>query len=582
MAWQSIKKLFPASCECMNRPLVEKLVEGLRQPRRILPPGYLRFVARESALLFKKGWDLGYEPEVLQTSPPVSSTIESTRSQGGALGTEFDHESFINEALRGPSRPGRAPPEAQLMVVQSAGKPRPLTKFSADELLLRPLHRTMYNHLSKNRWLSRGDVSAEALDKAGFSPSPGDVLTSGDYKSATDQLSIEVAEVIVDASLRSSTVVPPSVRERAAAILRPHLFVLDPPNGPPCSPRTEVGAPRVGQMMGSYLSFPLLCIQNRIAFLWAMVSSGMSIGEARRVPCLINGDDILFCSSPSVSDVWMSTVGSLGLEVEQTKTSVDVEWCSLNSTLLRLVGGHLRVVPTLRFGRLRQSEFVNSLGREFSLYLRGFTSNLRFRAGIVWFRAHLRSLRSTKLTLHELGFRGKLAMRLGILFSLPLCAEEGVGVPPAPVGHNVVLSSDDFVRVPTDELTEEVREVGAREVVSWKYSLSYRECRVSAALQYCLALSRVRRTQPVCGPIFVRESGCFWSGRRLSGWNGLKNRFLETREVGVRTSALAVRLVSDQPYGEWDVPPPYGAENGGAVGVASCFSKQDLVDPKKE
>jgi len=74
--------------------------------------------------------------------------------------------------------------------------------------------------------------------------------------------------------------------------------------------------PRRGQMMGSYLSFPLLCLQNRIAFLYAGESVGI---DASEFPCLINGDDILFRSGPHFSELWMNTVGSLSLEVERSK-----------------------------------------------------------------------------------------------------------------------------------------------------------------------------------------------------------------------------------------------------------------------
>lgn len=570
MAWQSIKKGLPDSCPCMTPKLMEKLVEGFRRPRRDLPAGYLSFVQRQVRGLFPKGWDLGYEEQVLLTSPPLSSTIEYSRTHGGCLGSEIDHDCFINEALRGPSRPDRPLPEAEIIVVQSSGKPRPLTKFSADELLLRPLHKTIYNHLSKTKWLARGDVTDEMLAKAGFSDCG--ILTSGDYASATDNLSIEVAEVALEAMMSTSSIIPPSVRERAKQILRPFLYWFE-DDGFGGLERFDVGVPRIGQMMGSYLSFPLLCLQNRLAFLWSVRSCGLSWKETIRIPCLINGDDILFQSSQEVSERWMSTVGGLGLEVERTKTSVDGVYGSLNSTLLRRVGGYLRVVPTLRFGRLRQSEYVTSLGREFSLFLAGVSSNIRFRAGMVWFRRKIGSLRSTRLTLHELGFRGTLALRLGRLFGLACWSREDVVPPQAPVGHNIFLNPEEFVRVPTDETTEEVRRLSALEGASWKFQMEWKWSKWRDAIRYCMSLSAVRPTRPVCGGINTLSfAASQWQGRRLTNEKNWQRKheeraFREKRVVGVRTVAVPIRLLDDQDalFGDYDCPPAYGADGQATV-----------------
>ncbi|QKI79926.1 RNA-dependent RNA polymerase [Erysiphe necator associated ourmia-like virus 96] len=577
-AWQSIKKMLPDSCPCMELPLMEKLVEGFRRPRRSLPTGYLQFVARQAALLFPKGWDLGYEEQVLSTSPPISATTDFTRSSGGCLGSEIDHDSFLTECLSGPSRPDRAQPEAEVIVVQSSGKPRPLTKFCSDELLLRPLHKTIYNRLSRESWLSRGDVTAASLERAGFSSSRGGLLVSGDYKSATDGLSIEVAETLLRTALSNSVMVPVSVKERALSILRPFLYRLE-GKGPPCTRRrVDIGEPNIGQMMGSYLSFPLLCLQNRMAFLWSSRRSGLSWKETVAIPCLINGDDILYQAGRPVYEMWLATVGELGLEVERTKTSVSTCEGSLNSTLLRFVGGYLRVVPTLRFGRLRSSEYVTNLGREFSQFLFGVRSNVRFRAGVVWYRRHLNSLRSTRLTLFELGFRGALALRLGKLFRLPCMATEEFVPPSAPVGHNVVLSSEDFVRLPADEVGDEVSRMSALETAAWKFSVTYAECKTRSVLRYCLRLSSCRRPEPLCGPVFVRSfQAAFWGGGRLTsvGKQLEEAAFSSKREVGVRSVAVPYRLILDQTW-QGQLPPYTERE---LVGVAPPL---EVCEPKKE
>nr|WAK77870.1 MAG: RNA-dependent RNA polymerase [Botourmiaviridae sp.] len=502
-AWQSIKKLLPNSCSCMERPLVEGVVKGFARPRRDLPPGYLAFLRKETRRLFRKGWDTGlYEERVLTCSPSLSGTLECPRSQGGCGGSGLDHASFIDACLSG-TLDERPVVEAELLVVQSAGKPRPLTKFSSDTLCLKPLHTSIYDHLRSQRWLSVGDVRSEVLERAGFKASRGGELTSGDYKGATDGLSIEAAEVILETILEGAICVSPLVRAYALASLRPLVG----------SQRLGIGqmVPRIGQMMGSFLSFPLLCLQNRFAFLWAVRSAGLDVREAERLPCLINGDDILFQSDRKVSDEWMAVVSSLGLEVERTKTSVSPSYGSLNSTLLRWSGNNLRVVPTFRFGRLRSCDFVTSLAREFSQWLCASGSR-RFRAAIVFFRRRVALMRSTRLTLLELGFRGSLAQRMAELFSLVPNGPCSFKPPPAPVGHNIVLRSDEVTLVPEEELGAELLRENARETAAWKFRQEFSECRSSAALQYAISMSRIRRPEPVCGPVLCRWGG-LWRHR---------------------------------------------------------------------
>ncbi|QKI79843.1 RNA-dependent RNA polymerase [Erysiphe necator associated ourmia-like virus 13] len=557
MAWQSVKKLLPASCKCMETPLLQGVVNGFARPARSLPSGYLAFLEKETRRLFPKGWDVGlYEESVLSCSPGLSGTVDSIRSHGGCQSDwRGKHSEFLDGALNG-YYPGGIERCAELMVVQSAGKPRPLTKFSGETLLLKPLHTSIYDRLRRCRWLSVGDVTDASLARAGFRKEDGEVLTSGDYKSATDQLSIEAAERILGTLLSNSACVPAGLQQEALKILRPTLFheKLAP----------EGIEPRVGQMMGSFLSFPLLCLQNRFAFLWAMRSGGLSPAAAEKVPCLINGDDILFSSTPRVSEGWMKLVGDLGLEVERTKTSVAAEFGSLNSTLFRWAGVHLRVVPTLRFGRLRSSQYVNSLSRELRMFVAGLRNGARFRAGVVFFRWHLGLLRSTRLTLLELGFRGTLAARLSELFRLAPCEQPRFDVPPAPVGHNVVVSTDLATWVPEDSVSAELSVLNARETASWKFGLDFVNSKDRCTIRYFMRLSAIRR--PVL--VFTGREG--WRGRlssetksarseRLAGW------FQQPLEQKEKRLALMDSLISSTQFNDFDCPPSYSETVGGGL-----------------
>nr|UTQ48838.1 RNA-dependent RNA polymerase [Monilinia fructicola botourmiavirus 8] len=483
MGFQSIKKLLPPSCPCMEKPLLTKLVSSLSKKPISLPKGYLAFVGRTVRGLFRKGWDSKlYTDACYVASPNLSGTTDYPRAEGGCLSGYNDQVSFLEHVL------GDTPYEVdvvsgQIMVVQSAGKPRPLTKFSSREFLLQPLHKSIYNRLSKTSWLLRGDPTADKLKAAGFLRGGG-VLVSGDYKSATDNLSIEVAECILEAILDTSIDVPQSVKDHALKSLRPRLWNLE------LDVDFEVTR---GQMMGSFLSFPLLCLQNFLSFEWARKKAGLE-----KMPLLINGDDILFQSkSKSFPAEWMGVVGELGLEVEQSKTSVEHGYGSINSTLLKWKEDRLYVHPTLRLGMLKSPDYATSLGKTYHSFVRGFTGEVLWRASRVYFSWHCALMRQLRIEPHEVEFRGGLAFRMARIFGL-FSMGPSSPVPSPPTLHNIVMNSDDIVEVPRGSLSNELEVMQGRETTSWKFNVGY-ETRVRAALQYALAMSARR---PILPPNF--------------------------------------------------------------------------------
>jgi hypothetical protein len=476
MGFQSIKKLLPDSCRCMESGMLSKLVQTLGGEPRSLPSGYLSFVKSEVARLFPKGWDTAYEGYVLSTSPPLSSCCEGGRAAGGSLAAiGIGQDAFLERVLHGR---GRLCPyyAGELLVVQSAGKPRALSKFPAESIYLKPLHKTIYGALSKRSWLLRGPPTEEVLREAGF-VAGGGKLVSGDYKSATDCLPIEVMEVALSVMLSHAVSVPANVRELAIRACRPILFSEE-----------ESLEVRVGQMMGSLLSFPFLCLQNYLAFRWSLSRAGVK----RRVPVVINGDDILFQEPfDGFSAQWFSTVSAVGLEVERTKTSVAHDFGSLNSTLLRWNGDFLSPAWSPRFGMLRPAEHPGSLGRSFADFLRGAPNEYRFRAGRVWFDWHLGELRSAAVSLPSLGFRGLLAKRLASLYHLLHFAE--AELPRAPFKHGVSFDGDFVSRHDTSTLSAEEHKQSSIEIAAQKWSNGYcRVDRVREAILYCLARSRAK------------------------------------------------------------------------------------------
>jgi hypothetical protein len=501
-AWNSIKKLQPASCRCMEAPLLSSVANHFRSPPPSLPRGYITFARRVVRNLFPHGWDSGlYESCVLNCDPPLSACLDNRRSAGGLHGfvsgtysgpRKFRHSDFLTTCLDGATRPMSV--SSGLTVVQSAGKPRPLSQFSADAIHLRPLHKAIYDRLSREKWLCRGDFTTDVLQRAGFSFVSGETLTSGDYKSATDNLSIEVAEAILDELLRSTVSVPGSMKAYAMSILRPVLFNLE--HG------ISEFSPTRGQMMGSYLSFPLLCLQNRIAFLYAGDSVGIDCSE---FPCLINGDDILFRSGPHFSAHWMDTVGRLSLEVEKTKTSVSPEFGSLNSTLCRRFGAFYRVVATVRMGMLRESESLDTLSKGFDDFIAGLKGSLRFRAAMAWFSWNIGKIRPLGLTTWDLGFRGPLAYRATKKFGLRL-GPSLQKIPSLKIENGLSLTCE---YVDPDLLDQDEKKENLAELAAWKWRTAFKvSSRSRESMIFYLAVSATRKDSPDFKPyLYGGESG---------------------------------------------------------------------------
>ncbi|QGY72608.1 RNA dependent RNA polymerase [Plasmopara viticola lesion associated ourmia-like virus 78] len=487
----------------MEAPLIRSVATHFQSPPPSLPDGYIRFARKIVRRLFPHGWDAGsYERSVLTTDPSLSSCLENRRGAGGVHGyvskctlngKAFDQSEFLSGCLEGVTRPLST--KSGLTVVQSAGKPRPLSKFSADAVHLRPLHGAVYDRLSQFKWLCRGDFTTEKLQRAGFSHVPGEVLTSGDYKSATDNLSIEVAEAILDELLSSSVSVPGSIKAYAMSILRPELFNLE--HG------IDGFRPSRGQMMGSFLSFPLLCLQNRIAFLYTGHVCGI---DAEEFPCLINGDDILFRSGPHFSALWMDSVSRLSLEVERTKTSVSPDYGSLNSTLCERFGSRYRVVATVRMGMLRESESLDSLARGFDDFIRGLKGSLRYRAAMSWFSWNIGKLRPLGLTTLDLGFRGRLAFRATRKFRLPI-SNTFRPIPSIYHGNGLDLTASGCEFVEPSSLCLEDKQKSLIELAAWKWRTQFNvTSQAKNELKFKLAVSACRRDAPDFSALFWGRS----------------------------------------------------------------------------
>jgi hypothetical protein len=318
----SITKSWPDSCDCMGGALASDLYERLTKEKRTLPEGYLEFVRFKVRELFPKGIrEKSLKRRAVLVTPPFSSTTCAGRKDGGSYSYwEGRQEEFLNsdpELIHEPA----------FMVAKDAGKPRPLVKNHPSYLYLRPLHQYLYDRLSKNSWLLRGEFTRASLLRAGFSPRK--TYLSADFSAATDGLPIEVAEAIIDELAFLSPQSLSGILSAARASLRPAISGLS----------TSVVIPTTGQLMGNLLSFPLLCMQNYIAACWV----DERVGEV--TPKLINGDDL----AVEASEVWcreyrLSAPG-LGLTLNEKKTGYSSSFVTMNSTYLNL---NFKIIPFVK------------------------------------------------------------------------------------------------------------------------------------------------------------------------------------------------------------------------------------------
>lgn len=216
---------------------------------------------------------------------------------------------------------------------KSKGKLRVVTMQGATmKRELRPVHEQAYNRLSRYDWLVRGDVKPDHFLSLG-PLAPGQLYTSGDYEASTDNLNKDAVLAVVEVMAESL----PS--EKAKLLVSSFRD---------CWVQTEEGRKDVvrGSMMGNLGSFVVLCILNRICFERARDLVGLD----RTLPCLLNGDDILFKGCDGMYHAWLFSTAEVGFVINRSKTMRSKEFGDLNSQTFHYGKG--RLVKKLCFGFL--------------------------------------------------------------------------------------------------------------------------------------------------------------------------------------------------------------------------------------
>jgi hypothetical protein len=356
--------------------------ELMSKPGVVLTREYRLHLEKVLSKLFPRGWDARhYAKRVFSHTPTSSSCLEYSRKKGGVQ--RFLAEagpSWFQDACLAGGDP--SPHVVRYSIVRTGGKDRGVTVASGRHQLLAPLHRAIYDHISEQPWLLRGGARGKKFKS--FQTKEGEVFVSGDYESATDNLSTEVTEFILSFILGRSCSVPEGIKAQAMLSLRAQIQY----------PGGRVVKQARGQLMGNFLSFPLLCLQNYLAFTYFVPREG--------VPVRINGDDIVFRCTPAEFDVWAEGVSTTGLTLSRGKTMVDRRTFSLNSSFFFAGGARVHEVPVIRLKPVEDT--IPSPG-DMAQFTRGWKGLAHSLVGGLWLRRHAAMIKATGRSVLGLGIR---------------------------------------------------------------------------------------------------------------------------------------------------------------------------------
>jgi len=224
-------------------------------------------------------------------------------------------------------------PTVQLVGLAEALKVRVISKGPAWTYhALRPLQKVMHQHLRRHTTfhLVGGPIDVPRLE-ALYNGLEDHWSLSVDYKSATDFLHSDISEYCVDL-ICDRLGVDAGRRDLFKIALTRHDIQDDTAFGkggirPQCR----------GQLMGSVVSFPILCLLNAavlVACRWVLDGkSSPSRGERlSRHRFVINGDDALYVARESaIGLVWNSVSRSVGFRPSPGKVYLSRTYANINS-----------------------------------------------------------------------------------------------------------------------------------------------------------------------------------------------------------------------------------------------------------
>lgn len=233
--------------------------------------------------------------------------------------------SSLNQQLTFSSYPPIQPLPVRVEPIVEPLKVRTITAGDANTFCLKPLQRAMWLALGTQEQyiLTHGTHHLDsAVQRLHDNGEEGSSWISGDYTAATDSVSIEATKALMEGILESIDHLP--TKRWAMKEVSPHMLYY--PEGNRGSKDLTPVLQKSGQLMGSLLSFPLLCLLND--------STAQRIG-LKPSQYLINGDDILMRCPPEKYSAWKREAQNFGFKLSQGKNYIHSIYGTVNSQLIK-------------------------------------------------------------------------------------------------------------------------------------------------------------------------------------------------------------------------------------------------------
>jgi hypothetical protein len=212
---------------------------------------------------------------------------------------------------------------------------------------LKPVQKWLWSTLKADKRFAIGaPITRDYVNRVLGKLLVGNKWLSGDYKAATDNLAIELSYFIAK-EIADVAKMPRCYEELFIRALVGHDYVLEEDDG-----KFLKRAPQArGQLMGSPVSFPILCIAN-FAIIWSAIApcddkwvwdnvdqrytndSILSTKQSfKDLKCIVNGDDCLFQTDQVGYDRWAQIAKGVGMSPSVGKTYFSDEIMVINSML---------------------------------------------------------------------------------------------------------------------------------------------------------------------------------------------------------------------------------------------------------